>query len=91
MSNTNAAGVKYVTGGLSGVCFGKDSVALTGFNGATPTTRRSGANGAAIAISTGTASGSALVASLQSVIDAHSVLLNEIRATLVQKGLHAGA
>lgn len=91
MSNTNAAGVKYITGGLSGTCHGKSSIDLVGFHGKTPTTRRSGADGAAITITAGTTSGSTLVASLQSLATAQSTLLNEIRATLVAKGLHAGA
>jgi hypothetical protein len=92
MANTNAAGVQYLgDGNDSGTCLGRTSVSEVGFYGATPTTRRSGASQASVTVTCGTASGSALVASIHSVATANSTLLNQIQADLVAMGLIAGA
>ena len=89
---TDNAGVEYLgDGGSDGTVVAKLSTDLLGLHGKTPTSMRTGTSQAAVTVTAGTTSGSALVASLQSLATANSTLLNEIRATLVAKGIFAGA
>lgn len=92
MANTNQSGIQYLgDANASGTVLGRSSVELVGFYGGTPTTRRSATSQAAVTVAAGTTSGSAFVASLQSLATANKTLLNQLRADLVAVGLIAGA
>lgn len=89
---TNAAGIKYLgDDGSDGIVVGRNSTSKVAFWGGTPTTRRSGSDQASVTVTCGTASGSALVASIHSVATANRALLNQIRADLVAANIIAGA
>ena len=89
----NEAGIQYLGDyGFSGTCLGRTSIDTVAFFGGTPSTRPSGTSQAAVTVTAGTTSTSALVASVQSLATANKTLLNEIRSALVDRlGLIAGA
>lgn len=89
---SNESGIEYLDNGNdTGTCIGRSSASKLAFFGSTPVTRWSGANSAAIAISGGATSGSTIVASIQSAVAAHEVLLNNIVQMLKLYNLSAGA
>ncbi|HKP93451.1 MAG TPA: hypothetical protein VJS88_06110 [Chthoniobacterales bacterium] len=73
----------------SGYKIGTSATQTVGFHGATPVAQRSGAAQAAVA--TTAATNSSPYGFSQTQADAIVTLLNEIRATLVAKGLMKGS
>lgn len=72
-----------------GLSLGQSAADLVGFHGVTPVAQRSGAAQAAVAATAATNSSPYGFAQAQA--DAIVTLLNEIRATLVAKGLMKGS
>jgi hypothetical protein len=75
-------------GRSDGVVLGQSETDLVAFHGAAPVDQRSGAAQAAVATTAATTSAYGYA---QAQADAIVTLLNEIRATLVEKGLMKGA
>lgn len=80
---------EYVNGSQDGTIIGYDTSAPVGFHGTAPTAQRSGSAQAAVATTAATASSPYGFAEAQA--NAIVTLLNEIRATLVAKGLMKGS
>lgn len=74
---------------FANMLIGTTAAKLVGFHGATPVAQRAGAAQAAVAVTAATNSSPYGYAQAQA--DAIVALVNEIRATLVEKGLFKGA
>lgn len=74
-----------------GTILGQSSTDLISFHGATPSAQRSGSAQASVSASVSIAISSGYGFSTQAQADSIVTLLNEIRATLVAKGLMAGS
>lgn len=86
-----ATNYDYITACPDGLIILEYSTDKLAFHGHTPTSMSTHANQAAVTITCGTASGSALVASIHSVVTAHHTLLNAIAGYLTAKGLWHGS
>lgn len=88
-SDTFGEGINYACGTVTGSQIGTSASQKIGFHGATPVVQRASAAQAAVAATSAT--NSSPYGYSQSQADAIVTLLNEIRATLVAKGLFKGS
>lgn len=78
-------------GNVEGTTLGQSTSDLVAFHGSAPSAQRSGTDQAAVSTSTAIAVSSGYGFSTMAQANAIIALVNEIRATLVAKGLMAGS
>jgi len=86
-----ATNYDYITACPDGLIICEYSTDKLAFHGHTPTSMSTDSGQAAITITAGATSGSALVASLQSLATANKALVNQIAGYLTAKGLWHGS
>ena len=86
-----ATNYDYITVCPDGLIIGEYSTDKVGFHGTTPTSQSTDSGQAAITITAGATSTSALVASVQSLATANKALVNAVAGYLTAKGLWNGS